>query len=206
MHKLKTRALHHLRKHVMVTATKWHSLFSPQLAIRNLWNCVWILKLLNKPFGKLDTETKFLQNFLDWRFRPIFERRFCRYPSKTSLPVGILTCTFRHNWILRSCNPLSFSLILPLLLVSSASYPLPRHSWLLVFRRPLTPRCNIHFRFSWPQSIGQATGSNTPRRVVMERIMCFEKRREQHGNSVAVQSPWHRHRWKTHKLKIHNLN
>lgn len=176
MHKLEARALQYLRKYVIATAIKCHSLFFPQLAIRNLWKWIWFLKLLNKTFGKLATETKFLQNSSGWYYRPIFERRFRRYPSKISLRVGILTSTFYYNWILRSCNPLSFSLILPLLLVSSASYSLPRHSWLRVSRRPLTPRRNIHFRFSWPQSVGQATGSNTPRRGVMERIMCFGNR------------------------------
>lgn len=143
--------------------------------------------LKKKTFGKLATETKFLQNSSGWRCRPLFERRFRRYPSKISLRVGILTCTFHYNWIFRSCNPLSFPLILPLLLVSSASYSLPRHLWLRVSSRPLTPRRNINFRFSWPQSVGQATGSNTPRGVVMERIMRSKIEAEQHGNSVAVQ-------------------
>jgi len=177
MHNLKARALQNLRNYVMVTAINCHRLFFPQqLAIRNLWNWIWILKRLNKTFGKLATETTFLQNSSGWLSKPIFEGRVCRYPSKISLRVGILTCTFHYNWILRSCNPLSFSLILPSPPVSSASYSLPRHSWLLVSRHPLTPRRDIHFRFSWPQSVGQATGSNTPRRVVMERIMYLEDR------------------------------
>jgi len=131
-------------------------------------------KPLKETFGKLATETTHLPNSSGWHCRPIFEQKFRLYPSKISLRVGTLTCTFHYNWIPRSCNPLSFCLILPLFRVSSASYSLPRHSWLRVSRRPPTPRRNIHFRFSWPQSVGQATGSNTQRRLVMERIMCFE--------------------------------
>jgi hypothetical protein len=133
-------------------------------------------KALKQTFGKLATQTTYLENSSRWHCRPIFERKFRQYPSKISLRVGTLNCTFHYNWIPPSCKPLSFSLILPLFRVSSDPYSLPRHSWLRVSRRPLTPRRNIHFRFSWPQSVGQATGSNTPLREVMERTMCFENR------------------------------
>ena len=106
----------------------------------------------------------------------MFERMSCRYPLIISLHVCILTCTFHCNLTLQSCNPSSFSLTRLVLSVSSASYSLPRHSWLSVSHCPLNPRPNIHFRFSWPQSVGQANGSNTPCRVLMEGNKCFEHR------------------------------
>jgi hypothetical protein len=82
MRKLKARALQNLRKYVMITAIKRHSLFFPQLAVRNLWNWIWSLKLLNKTFGKLATETKFLQNSSGWFTGPYSSEGFVDIPRK----------------------------------------------------------------------------------------------------------------------------